>query len=115
MLRSGSCVKASKINFKHRLMDKNIKEVFMPINIQFILQKGINIIGYLYSCSAQFFSLFLAEAGFRCSAEAGEGSGRNDGKIVHTQCKLNKWQAWNMYSYVITAEIKSIYFFCIMY
>lgn len=27
MLRSGTCVKASKINFKHRLMDKTIKEV----------------------------------------------------------------------------------------
>ncbi len=46
MLRSGTCAKASKINFKHRLMDKNINEVFMPINIQFILQKGINIILY---------------------------------------------------------------------
>jgi len=27
MLRSGTCVNASKINFKHRLVDKNIKEV----------------------------------------------------------------------------------------
>ncbi|NP_001139092.1 protein Mis18-beta isoform X1 [Danio rerio] len=27
ILRSGTCVKASKINFKHRLMDKNIKKL----------------------------------------------------------------------------------------
>ncbi|KAK7148383.1 hypothetical protein R3I93_012643 [Phoxinus phoxinus] len=27
MLRSGTCVNASKINFKHRLMDKNINEL----------------------------------------------------------------------------------------
>uniref|UniRef100_A0A8C1THW8 Opa interacting protein 5 n=1 Tax=Cyprinus carpio TaxID=7962 RepID=A0A8C1THW8_CYPCA len=32
MLRSGACVKASKINFKHRLMDKNIKEVSIFAN-----------------------------------------------------------------------------------
>ncbi|XP_026079328.1 protein Mis18-beta-like [Carassius auratus] len=34
MLRSGACVKASKINFKHRLMDKNIKELEQDLEAQ---------------------------------------------------------------------------------
>lgn len=62
-----------------------------------------------------FFHHFLAEAGFRSSAEAGEDSGGNDENIVHTQCKLKKCQTWNMYScFVVTLQIKYIYF-CIMH
>ncbi|XP_018948998.2 protein Mis18-beta-like [Cyprinus carpio] len=34
MLRSGARVKASKINFKHRLMDKNIKELKQDLEAQ---------------------------------------------------------------------------------
>ncbi|XP_016364153.1 protein Mis18-beta-like [Sinocyclocheilus rhinocerous] len=34
MLRSGACVKASKINFKHRLMDKNIQELKQYLEAQ---------------------------------------------------------------------------------
>ncbi|XP_050981442.1 protein Mis18-beta [Labeo rohita] len=34
MLRSGTCVKASKVNFKHRPVDKNIKELKQDLEAQ---------------------------------------------------------------------------------
>ncbi|XP_051946644.1 protein Mis18-beta-like [Xyrauchen texanus] len=34
MLRSGTCIKASKISFKHRIMDKNIKELKQDLDAQ---------------------------------------------------------------------------------
>ncbi|KAG1950309.1 protein Mis18-beta [Pimephales promelas] len=41
MLRSGTCVNASKINFKHRLVDKNIKELKQYLEAQL---KQVNIL-----------------------------------------------------------------------
>ncbi|KAF4105940.1 hypothetical protein G5714_013602 [Onychostoma macrolepis] len=41
MLRSGTCVKASKINFKHRLMDKNIKELKQDLEAQVKILEGM--------------------------------------------------------------------------
>lgn len=48
ILKSGTCVKASKINFKHRLMDKNINEVciYILMHSLLIVQKDSNIIFY---------------------------------------------------------------------